>query len=369
MVSQDGVGKSRRKNVFKVEDEEGRLSSSTRDLSRLKIENKTSADSSDPWAWVKSVILAAFGFVMGYFILKLAVPSSSLNSTIQDSPQGADQLQVQSAPVSPLANESQSSALDATGYVVAQRKAAVSSKATGRLQQLLVKEGDRVAEGQLIGVLENADAQASVREREASLLAAQSRVKTSSAELEDAKKQFDRMTNLKDSGAVSRSDRDAMEARFRKANAAVEASRSDVVVEQARLEKAKVEFDFTLIRAPFAGTVLTKNADVGEVVAPFGSASNARGAVVTIADMDSLQVEADVSESNLSKVKVGQRYQITLDSYPEKKYVGEVSSIVPTVDRAKGTVTVKIRFLDKDDFVIPEMSAKVSLQPSSAAKN
>src|SRR5262249_26414554 len=107
-------------------------------------------------------------------------------------------------------------------------------------------------------------------------------------------------------------------------------------------------------------TVLSKNADIGEVVAPFGSAANARGAVVTLADMDSLEVEADVSEANLSKVSVKQRCVITLDSYPEKHYEGEVESIVPTVDRAKGTVTVKIRFLAKDERVIPEMSAKVS---------
>ena len=337
------------------------MSPESRDLSRLRIEKKDQ-EGSTAGGSLKLFFVVLFSMMVfggGGYLWGVSKTSSDASRQPVQANSSVTSKNVEASRPPPPANS-----LDATGYVVAQRKAAVSSKATGRLQQLLVKEGDVVADQQLIAVLENADAKASVDEHEASLAAARSRVKTSSAELEDAKRQFERFATLKNSGAVSQTDRDAIEARFRKASAAVEASKSDIVVEEARVEKAKVEFEFTLIRAPFAGTVLTKNADVGEVVAPFGSAANARGAVVTLADMDSLQVEADVSEANLSKVKVGQQCVITLDSYPDKKYRGEVSSIVPTVDRAKGTVTVKIRFLDKDTQVIPEMSAKVSFQLS-----
>ena len=116
----------------------------------------------------------------------------------------------------------------------------------------------------------------------------------------------------------------------------------------------------TRIRAPFDGTILTKNADVGEVVAPFGAASNSRGAVVMMADMSSLEVEADVSESNIEKISDGQPCEITLDAFPEKRYRGVVGKIVPTADRAKATVLTKVRFIDRDSRVLPEMSAKVS---------
>ena len=117
---------------------------------------------------------------------------------------------------------------------------------------------------------------------------------------------------------------------------------------------------YTFIRAPFDAVVLTKNADVGDIVAPLGAAATARAAVVTIADMDSLLVEADVSESNLQKVKIGRPCEIQLDALPENRFRGTVHMIVPTADRSKASVMVKVKFLDKDDRILPEMSAKVA---------
>ena len=159
---------------------------------------------------------------------------------------------------------------------------------------------------------------------------------------------------------MSRTLADAASARFKKATAELAAARSALEVGRSQLEKTKVDLEYTKIIAPFDGTVLTKDADVGEIVAPFGSSSSARAAIVTLADLKSLQVEADVSESNLSKVKVGQRVEIRIDSFPGVVYSGLVSKIVPTVDRAKGTVLVKISFDNLDDKVLPEMSAKVN---------
>ncbi len=128
--------------------------------------------------------------------------------------------------------------------------------------------------------------------------------------------------------------------------------------------------EYTLIRAPFDAVVLTKNADVGDIVTPFGAAANAKAAVVTIADMGSLQVEVDVSESNIEKVKKGQPCEIQLDALPEARFRGAVHMIVPTADRSKATVLVKVRFLDKDPRILPEMSAKVAFleRPVAAEK-
>jgi RND family efflux transporter MFP subunit len=126
------------------------------------------------------------------------------------------------------------------------------------------------------------------------------------------------------------------------------------------LQGANVSIGYTLIRAPFDAVVLTKNADVGDIVTPIGAAAEAKAAVVTIADMKSLQVEVDVSESNIEGVKVGQPCEIQLDALPESRFRGEVHMIVPTADRTKATVTVKVRFIDKDSRILPEMSAKVA---------
>jgi RND family efflux transporter MFP subunit len=138
---------------------------------------------------------------------------------------------------------------------------------------------------------------------------------------------------------------------------------------QAAVRGAQVALENTRIRAPFDGTVLTKNADVGEVVAPLAATANARAAVVTMADMSSLQVEADVSESNIIRVTIGQLCEIVLDAYPEKRYPGAVHKIVPTADRAKATVLTKVAFRERDERVLPEMSAKVTFLSKDAARD
>ncbi|MBX9875233.1 MAG: efflux RND transporter periplasmic adaptor subunit, partial [Beijerinckiaceae bacterium] len=152
---------------------------------------------------------------------------------------------------------------------------------------------------------------------------------------------------------VSDSALDVAQARFDRAQAGVE-------VAQANLRAAQVAVDQTLIRAPFDGVVLTKAANVGDVITPFSSALDSKGAVVTMADMETLEVEADVSEANLAKIRVGQPCEIQLDAFPERRLRGVVSRTVPTVDRAKATVLVKVRFVEPDPAILPEMSAKVA---------
>jgi len=251
-------------------------------------------------------------------------------------------------------------ALNASGYVVAQRKAAVSSKSTGRLAYLGVEEGSRVKKGQVMASLENEDlvaarnqAEAQVREAEAGLVSAQ-------AELTDARLQHQRYKTLVAQDLISRQDFDIADARLKKAEAGVASAQARIRTTRAALAEAQASLGYSYIRSPFNGVVTTKNADVGEVVAPFGAAANARAAVVTMADLDSLMVEADVAESNLDKVYRGQPCEISLDAIPDRRFPGEVHMIVPTADRAKATVLTKVKFLEMDDRILPEMSAKVA---------
>ncbi|NWF49276.1 MAG: efflux RND transporter periplasmic adaptor subunit [Ignavibacteriaceae bacterium] len=238
------------------------------------------------------------------------------------------------------------SSLTASGYVVAQRKASIASKGTGRLVYLGVVEGDKVKKNQVIGQIENDDIKAQLEEAKANL-------KLNEADLINAENVYLREKELLAKGLTSKQIFDQAEANYKRSLAAVELAK-------ARIKQIEVALENTFIRAPFDGTVLTKNAEVGEVVAPLGAGTNIRGAVVTIADMNSLLVEADVSESNIERILVNQDCEIILDAYPEKSYQGFVFKIVPTADRSKATVMVKVGFKEYDSRVLPEMSAKVS---------
>jgi RND family efflux transporter MFP subunit len=269
-------------------------------------------------------------------------------------------IQVEAATVSQMYPSQAFTLLNASGYVVAQRKAAVASKATGRLVELSVEEGSRVKEGEVIARLESGDVVAQKEQAAANLNVAKSNLKQSKAELHDATLEFKRSKELVSKGYIAQTDFDSADARYRKAVAAAEASEAAVKASSAALKAAEVAIEYTLIRAPFDAVVLTKDADIGDMVTPFGAAANAKAAVVTIADMNSLKVEVDVSESNIEKVKVGQPCEIQLDAIPESRFPGTVHMIVPTADRTKATVLVKVAFAGKDKRILPEMSAKVA---------
>jgi len=250
--------------------------------------------------------------------------------------------------------------LNASGYVVAQRKAAVASKITGRLVFLGVEEGSRVKKGEIIARLENDDAKAAMERAKADAKVAHFNLEQSQAELDDAILDYNRKKELVEKEIIARSQFDAAEARFKKARAAVAANRAALRASEAALKEAGVSLEYTIIRAPFDAVVLTKNADIGDIVTPIGAAADAKAAVVTIADMDSLQVEVDVSESNIEEVKVGQPCEIQLDAMPNDRFRGVVHMIVPTADRSKASILVKTAFIEKDPRILPEMSAKVA---------
>ena len=250
--------------------------------------------------------------------------------------------------------------LNASGYVVPQRKAAIAAKVTGRLIALYVEEGSRVKKGEVVARLEADDVSASRDQARANLEVSRQTLEQARAELTDAKAAFEREKNLLDQEFTTKASFDAAEARYRKAQAGFKAAEAGIRASAAALRGADVAMDYTMIRVPFDAIVLTKNADIGDVVTPIGAAANAKAAVVTIADMDSLQVEADVSESNLKQIKMGQPCEIQLDAVPDVRYKGAIHMIVPTADRTKATVMVKVKFLDKDNRILPEMSAKVA---------
>jgi RND family efflux transporter MFP subunit len=250
--------------------------------------------------------------------------------------------------------------LNASGYVVADRKSAVASKVTGRLVFLGVEEGSRVREGQIIARLENRDATAARDRADQNVTVARYNLEQAQAELTNATLDFDRKKQLVEKGTIARSAFDTAEARYRSAKASVQALTAALRAAQSALEEAAVLLDYTHIRAPFDAVVLTKNADIGDIVTPLAATADAKAAVVTVADMNSLLAEVDVSESNISHVKVGQPCEIRLDAFPDARFPARVHMILPTADRSKASITVKVAFVERDPAVLPEMSAKVA---------
>lgn len=291
--------------------------------------------------------------------------------------------EVQAATVQLAYPSQQYNQLSASGYVVAQRRAAVSSKATGRLVELTVREGSVVKMGELLARLDAADvtatlgvSEAAVRQSEAALKQAEANLALAQAQQAQADADLRRTLGLAAQGFVSPQSTETAQTRARTAaanTAAADAARATaqagVGQARAQVKVQQVNRDSTEIRAPFDGVVLVKNANVGDLITPFSNAVGTSGAVVTLADLSTLEVEADVSESNVGKVRVDQPVEITLDALPEARFRGSVARIVPTVDRAKATLMTKVRFERLDPRVLPEMSAKVnflSQAPSEA---
>jgi RND family efflux transporter MFP subunit len=303
------------------------------DLSSLKInrsENNSGSPNKKKTTIIISLLAAVIIAFIGYSIL---------------SPLFSREIKVNLVEVSLQSPAQTDAVFTASGYVVAQRKAAVASKGTGRLIYLGVVEGDKVKKDEIIARLEDSDVKAQLAEAKANL-------QLQKAGLIDAKNNYNRQKALIKTGSTTPADLDAAQANYEKTLASIELAK-------AQVQAAEVAVENTIIRAPFDGTVLTKNADVGEIVAPLAASVNSKGAVVTIADMSSLQVEADVSESNIERITPQQDCEITLDAYPSHSYPGYVSKIVPTADRTKATVMVKVGFRHYDKRVLPEMSAKV----------
>jgi len=254
-----------------------------------------------------------------------------------------------------------SEVLTATGYVVARQRASVSSEVAGRLEALYVGEGSRVTKGQVLGVLRNQDQRTAVESAKAALHAADAARVEAEANTREQDLALKRVRELLARGLVSQSEADQIEARDAVARARVASAAAETENARARLHAAELEYQKTFIRAPFAGAVLRKEAEVGEIVSPIPSSGGlTRGAIVTMANLSTLEVEVDVNEGYVARAHEGMRAEITLDAYPSDHYPGRVRQIVPTADRQKATVQVKVGFDSLDARVLPEMGAKVA---------
>ena len=261
--------------------------------------------------------------------------------------------------------------LDATGYVIARRQATVSSKISGKLTEVLIEEGVEVEADQLLARLDDTDAKAQLDLARARLAAAQARLGEIQVQLEQARRGLERQTELRSRQLASEEALETAETQVETLSAQLEAQRSQVKVSEAEVEVAQVAYDNTVVRAPFAGVIVAKAAQPGEIVSPMSAGGGfTRTGIGTIVDMDSLEIEVDVNEAFINRVRPDQPVQAVLDAYPDWTIPASVIAIIPTADRSKATVRVRIRIDAKDPRLIPEMGVRVSfLQDDTEASD
>jgi RND family efflux transporter MFP subunit len=297
------------------------------------------------WRWPLLLLVPAVLLIAGMYALRARQAFS------------APEVETVTAAVGPAAELSAGTPiLTASGYVVARRKAVVSAKIQGRLAELKVEEGSRVREGEVIARLESADYEASVQRAHAAVQRAQ-------ADLAESRRQLRLADGLARDEVLAQDQRDAAASRVSIAEAALAQAEADAAF-------AEATFQNTLIRAPFTGVVVKKMAEVGESVAPIPpgvNISTSSGAIVALADLDTLEVEADVAESNVAKIGSGQPAEVSVEAIPDSNFRAVLRQVIPTADRTKATVQVKVTILEKNKDLKPEMSAKVTfVEPEKA---
>ncbi|MFL5426495.1 MAG: efflux RND transporter periplasmic adaptor subunit [Myxococcales bacterium] len=316
------------------------------ELKSLRIEREERPSRLPGWATAAIagvVVIAIFAVAWKVLAPRIFVPEVETTAVSLVSPAQAQQLLV------------------ATGYVVPQRQANISPRIGGRVAKLFVEDGTVVKKGQLLAVLEDADFKAQVLQAKADVAAAKAREKRAEADLFEAQHAYDREKMVQSKGVSTPAALDQVTARLAGAKAQLEAARSETEAANARVEVARVNLENCYVRAPFDGRITQKLTDIGEIV--FGALSagtGGRGGIASLADFSTLQVEADVSESQVAKLAPGTPAEIVLDAFPDRRYRGRVAEVRPRVDRAKATVTVKVAFVDEPRDVLPDMGAKVT---------
>jgi RND family efflux transporter MFP subunit len=316
------------------------MTSSGPDLSRLKIDRAPAGASRAGWI-VAVALLLLFG---AYVIWREELLPEALLPKVLQTPDNRPA--VSTGRVLVAGGGPPRSGVAANGYVVARRRAALSTDIQGRIVEIKVEEGDRVAEGQLVARLDT-------RQLEASLATAEAQLAQQDVLLADARRDYDRYESLVTSGEVSVSERDDVLATLQSTEALVASLK-------ARILEIDVMIDKSSVYAPFSGRITAKNAEVGEVVAALGaSGPTAGGAVATLVDFDTLEVQVELAQTSLGAVREGKRASIWLDAWPDEQYPGQVRQIWPTANRQKATVEVRIVFAERDDRILPEMGCRV----------
>jgi RND family efflux transporter MFP subunit len=251
--------------------------------------------------------------------------------------------------------------LEAAGYVTARREATVSAQITGTLTDVLIVEGEHVGAGQILAHLEDAGQKAKFAEAQASYEEAQSRIAVYEAQLAQSRRDLARLDVLAERQLVSKQAVEVAQTQIEVQSAQLEAQRRQVEVERQVATNARVQLDFCTIRAPFAGVVIARSAQVGEIVSPLSAGGGfTRTGIGTIVDMDSLEVQVDVNESSIKQIAAGQPTVSLLDAYPDWRIPGRVLAVVPTADRSKATMKVRVSLDQKDARIVPDMSVRVS---------
>ncbi|HEX6833485.1 MAG TPA: efflux RND transporter periplasmic adaptor subunit, partial [Rudaea sp.] len=275
---------------------------------------------------------------------------------------GNQRFEVQSAvAAAPSANGSETAVLQATGYVTARRQATVSAQITGTLIQVLIEEGDHVQEGQVIARLEDTAQRAGLAQAQAQLRSAQALLNQYQAQIAQSQRDLKRAEDLVGRKLVSEQAVEQARTQVLTQGAQVLTQQKQIELAQASVQAAQVQLDYCTVRAPFTGVVIAKAAQVGEIVSPLSAGGGfTRTGVGTIVDMDSLEVEVDVNEAYINRVVAGRPVESVLNAYPDWKIPSHVIAIIPTADRSKATVKVRIGLDTKDNRIVPDMGVRVS---------
>lgn len=257
------------------------------------------------------------------------------------------------------------SVLDASGYVVARRQATVSSKVTGKVMEVLIEEGNSVKAGQVLARIDDSNTRAQLDLAQSQLLAARSTLVEVQVQLAEAERQLVRTRELADKKLVSQAALDTAQANVDALKARLDSTQSNVEVAQRSVGVQSRFLDDTVVRAPFDGVITQKNAQPGEMISPLSAGgAGTRTGIGTLVDMDSLEVEVDVNENFIGRVQPGQPASAKLNAYPDWEIPAEVIAVIPTADRSKATVKVRIGFKAKDPRILPDMGVRVSFRES-----
>jgi RND family efflux transporter MFP subunit len=322
----------------------------TSKLDQLKIEREPEKESG-PNRWpLLAVLLLIVAAASYWFFLK---------------PEPA--IEVRTAVAREISTQAASTVLNASGYVTARRQATVSSKFTGKVTEVLIEEGMQVEKDQVLARLDDSNVATAYALAEAQLRSARTSLKETQALLNEARAIFKRTKNLVDRELASQAEMDRARAGSESLAAQLERKQADVEVAEKQLDVYRQQMEDTIIRAPFAGVVVAKNAQPGEMISPVSAGGGfTRTGIGTIVDMGSLEIEIDVSEAYINRVKAGQKIIATLDAYPDWSIPCHVIAIIPTADRQRATVEVRVGFDSMDPRILPDMGAKVAFQEKKA---
>ncbi|WP_417484097.1 efflux RND transporter periplasmic adaptor subunit [Maricaulis salignorans] len=264
------------------------------------------------------------------------------------------------SPAAPAAPAPRTSGLVASGYVVARRQATISAEITGRIRDVLVEEGTRVEVGQVLARLDDTRALIQLDLLQSQLNAASARIRSLDAQLAEARLVATRAADLAARNIGPQANVSATQAQVDSLTAQLAAARSDRAAAAVMLVSQQDLIERHIVRAPFAGIVIAKNAQVGEILSPASAGGGfTRTGVATLVDMDSLEIEVDVNEGQIGRVTPGQRVEARLDAYPDWRIPAHVEAIIPTADRARATIQVRVAFDERDDRILPDMAARV----------